>query len=829
MANIAEIGFVAHTEQLATAETRLDALVPAAQRASKAATTAAAGIDKMAVAAGNAATATDRATKTTLDYASGMATEATRVGRAATANDNLAASLNRVSAAQDRVNRITGVSGLSGKSAKESAAVFEHAAALDALRAKYNPVFSIITRYKAEINEIKNANKIGALSVDEMTAAIQRQRQAALASLAAMRNNGAVVTAYGRQAGNTSFNTANLAAQFQDVAVTAAMGMNPLQIALQQGTQMALIFGQGGATNALTVFKQAILSVLSPLSFMVIAITGISAALLQMVNWSNLAKSILNGLASIIPTIAHEVTLLGAAFALAFAPTILTAIGAIATALATNLVRAIMLVISTFGIVPTLFVTAVAAISAFRDDLTNLLGFDLVKVLESAGNYIIQGLAQTASAIVFLFKNIPNIVGAAAVGSINAAIGVINSLIQKAVDGINLLIQGANKLKAFLPDGFNAPMEPFSYQGIGKLQNSFTTSLSSAFNNFKKQQEELSSFDFVGKMVSEISEGADWISGKLTGLANSIGSDSDKITKKFKSIVDGAQNQINSLKAEYNAIGLSEFESAKLRHETELFNQVRERSLTLTTAQTKELKNLAYEMATLDVAIARQRELFDFAKDATRGFIQDLRQGLEEGKNFWESFGDAAMNVLDKITDKLLNDVVNALFEVNSAASNPGKGVGSGLLSMFSGLFGYPGDVASQSWNSATSISGLGFAKGGAFTNGIYSQPTPFAFASGGAFGVMGEAGPEAVMPLARGPDGSLGVTALNDNTPNVYVDIEINGAPNATVREESGVTPSGDQFRKFIIDTNREAIANGQYDDVNSARYNNRPTRVIR
>lgn len=52
------------------------------------------------------------------------------------------------------------------------------------------------------------------------------------------------------------------------------------------------------------------------------------------------------------------------------------------------------------------------------------------------------------------------------------------------------------------------------------------------------------------------------------------------------------------------------------------------------------------------------------------------------------------------------------------------------------------------------------FAKGGAFTNQIFTQPTPFKFARGGGFGLgeMGEAGPEAVMPLTRGPDGSLGV-----------------------------------------------------------------------
>ena len=66
-------------------------------------------------------------------------------------------------------------------------------------------------------------------------------------------------------------------------------------------------------------------------------------------------------------------------------------------------------------------------------------------------------------------------------------------------------------------------------------------------------------------------------------------------------------------------------------------------------------------------------------------------------------------------------------------------------------------------------ISGLfsGFAEGGAFSSGrvrafakggVVTGPTTFPM-RGGA-GLMGEAGAEAIMPLARGPDGRLGVSA---------------------------------------------------------------------
>ena len=36
----------------------------------------------------------------------------------------------------------------------------------------------------------------------------------------------------------------------------------------------------------------------------------------------------------------------------------------------------------------------------------------------------------------------------------------------------------------------------------------------------------------------------------------------------------------------------------------------------------------------------------------------------------------------------------------------------------------------------------------------------------GGGMGLMGEAGPEAIMPLSRGPDGSLGVRAQGGGRP---------------------------------------------------------------
>lgn len=57
------------------------------------------------------------------------------------------------------------------------------------------------------------------------------------------------------------------------------------------------------------------------------------------------------------------------------------------------------------------------------------------------------------------------------------------------------------------------------------------------------------------------------------------------------------------------------------------------------------------------------------------------------------------------------------------------------------------------------------FAKGG-----VVSQAT--AFPLRGGLGVMGEAGPEAIMPLARGPDGKLGVRGAGGGGAQVTINV---------------------------------------------------------
>jgi hypothetical protein len=83
-------------------------------------------------------------------------------------------------------------------------------------------------------------------------------------------------------ANNNGFASANVAAQFQDIAVTSAMGMNPLQIALQQGTQLSSVLStMGSGRQVVGGLAAAFTSLVSPISLVTIGLTAAAAAAIQ--------------------------------------------------------------------------------------------------------------------------------------------------------------------------------------------------------------------------------------------------------------------------------------------------------------------------------------------------------------------------------------------------------------------------------------------------------------------------------------------------------------------------------------------------------------------
>lgn len=141
---------------------------------------------------------------------------------------------------------------------------------------------------------------------------------------------------------------------------------------------------------------------------------------------------------------------------------------------------------------------------------------------------------------------------------------------------------------------------------------------------------------------------------------------------------------------------------------------------------------------------------------------------------------------------KQLDDVFRTLalrisgLAVSQALKPLSTGIADGLNGLLGGLFPV----------------NLGAATGAVkpfATGGVIGTPTYFPLSDGG-LGLAGEAGPEAIVPLARGPDGRLGVTSQG-------------GGGTATINVQIS-TPDADSFRRsesYVTGQIARAVARGQ------------------
>jgi hypothetical protein len=162
--------------------------------------------------------------------------------------------------------------------------------------------------------------------------------------------------------------------------------------------------------------------------------------------------------------------------------------------------------------------------------------------------------------------------------------------------------------------------------------------------------------------------------------------------------------------------------------------------------------------------------LIDFAKTGERSFkrlIDSMIEGLiryEMQQQMMQAYAAAKPGLMN---------LVGSVFGFNSA-SLTNKLVNSGGPSL-------PGFSLESAKGSVYDTGLKTFAQGGMFTNSVVNQPTMFKFAQG--TGLMGEAGPEAIMPLKRDSNGNLGVRGPGGGG-NVDVVVNNYGNEKATTKE---------------------------------------------
>jgi len=135
---------------------------------------------------------------------------------------------------------------------------------------------------------------------------------------------------------------------------------------------------------------------------------------------------------------------------------------------------------------------------------------------------------------------------------------------------------------------------------------------------------------------------------------------------------------------------------------------------------------------------------------------------LEFAKTGKFSFSDLANSMITEIARIELRAQTSSVWSaLRPAISNlitgytPGGSAASNMPDNID-IGGGWSPAATQAKGGAWDYGVQAFAKGGTFTNSIVNSPTLFKFAKG--TGLMGEAGPEAIMPLARDSQGNLGV-----------------------------------------------------------------------
>ncbi|HBP6102181.1 TPA: phage tail tape measure protein [Pseudomonas aeruginosa] len=262
------------------------------------------------------------------------------------------------------------------------------------------------------------------------------------------------------------------------------------------------------------------------------------------------------------------------------------------------------------------------------------------------------------------------------------------------------------------------------------------------------------------------------------------------------------QAQQDSINASVSAIGLGDQEG----EQQDRLNQIRKKYADLRRAleeqqedASRRLSQFAYEQRLADLAEFQSREtqaevdgyerrlqaMADYRSGARRAWqniqadANDVASAMDDGltagfysardaladfattgKLNFHDFASSVINDMARIAaQQAATSALSGLFGIGASALGGWFGGSATAGASASGYTGsaYSNWAAMQADGGAWANGVQMFATGGAFTNSVVNTPTAFGM-SGGRMGVMGEAGPEAILPLARNSDGSLGV-----------------------------------------------------------------------
>lgn len=155
------------------------------------------------------------------------------------------------------------------------------------------------------------------------------------------------------------------------------------------------------------------------------------------------------------------------------------------------------------------------------------------------------------------------------------------------------------------------------------------------------------------------------------------------------------------------------------------------------------LGDAALSAAGFDAELRRVREAFDATGKDVAGLERGLSKGLRRAFDGVVFDGMKLSDALESVARSMIQTTYSAA--IKPVTAHVGGVLADGIGGLVAGLLPFA-DGAAFSQGRV-----MPFARGGVVSG-------PVSFPMRGGVGLMGEAGPEAIMPLARGPDGKLGV-----------------------------------------------------------------------
>ena len=226
-----------------------------------------------------------------------------------------------------------------------------------------------------------------------------------------------------------------------------------------------------------------------------------------------------------------------------------------------------------------------------------------------------------------------------------------------------------------------------------------------------------------------------------------------------------------------------------------------------------------WEGAADDVGLLMSNSLDDAFKNGLKSAGTMFKDGM--GKIF-NDLGNQllyefAVRPVQELMRQLMQMAAQKIFMNLLSGALPGGASQGPTMSM--NMIGLPAS-RNAAHGAAFALGGLtAFARGGAFTNSIVSSPTLFAFAGG--TGLMGEAGPEAIMPLKRGANGKLGVEGGGGGDTTIIINDMRSSANSEPVKTQERRGPDGKRMISVLIrDEVRRQIRSGDLDRDMQASY---------